>query len=1128
MDKTKNRVKAGPKSVSLLSDYFKPPEGTKLTAKEKQAFNTFGKGVQDIKQAGFSRLATNLSRFDPEIRNPLLQSENFYLPQQTTRTGAPNVELNRWFSYYFKYHPLVGNLISLHSQLPLSRFGFQGIKDSSILQAYEDCADDMDMFSAMVDFLKTWFLYGETQPYLFWNDDLNRFDGVAFLDTSFIDVFGHTFFHNHNGDPTRLYSMIPDDLLVELLATNHPRVQELVNNNLPDSLITAVRENKPLLLNNFNTELVVRSASPWDVRGTSVVLGCLKELMYEDKLREAQYCYKPDTEVITDRGFVKINEVTLQDKVATYNEHTRLVEYQSPDECLEFDFAGDLIRFQTRKVDFTATPNHRMFVENQAQTKWSIKRADNVNKTDRVMLAAKHAQPADVSFIEVLDKKIDTALFVEFLGYFISEGWITNYRRQEYSRGYRVTIPQKPFTESRDTMENCLKQLPWSFKIKEDSYPMYVSNKEFALYMEQFGINSLEKHIPTWVKDLPGKYLEILLQALCLGDGHVNEKQEHSYFSYASASEQLIDDIQEIAWKCGYSVLKGNTWVAENPNKATLMYTAYWSDFSGNKVTSLNGQGKKLARSLEKYEGKVYCLRVPNGLFAVRQNGKITIQGNSIAEGHVSPKWIWKLGQAGEYMPSTDDVVAFRDTLISANNDPMFNLITHYAVNLQVEGSSGRILPIVPEIKFVEERIMSALFSNKALVTGSGVTYANSSVALRALMSRYIPIRTMAENFFMRKVFLPIALANKYYERKEADLTHNVRTSVDKLIIPKFNWSHKQNLLDDSNIKNMLIQLRTASDLPMKTICDSLDLDYSEVKSYLKQEQGTVFDKTMQQARQAAVTAATNTQTANIAMEKGKSVWLELLKKIQFWKLPQDQAEYNDAVESVEDTPDNVASVEQSNPSGESDTPAPPTPGAPGGVPDSTDVPEENADIPEPANAGAPLGASLDKEQRGNLINGFKEALQYFDIPSTDAQVKQGGKLKLKRGIDQFDFLRQASHNVLNDIFLDNAKEDEGAKETVLLTCANDACNWNQSYFLLPSVVDHVRTGNYSALKISADRTKLLEKVVGNMKWPTLDAYTADKDKLCPKCKKSNVKKSTVSGDEKNDTQQTTSESDKS
>jgi len=734
-----------PESATVFGSYFKA--NSQLTGLEKERIrknpslsnkNTnFNAGIDKLKQDGFTTLASSLSRFAPEIRNPLLQSENFYLPTQTTRTGAPNVELNRWFGYYYKYHPLIGNLINLHAELPLSRFGFQGVEDPSILHTYEDMSDDMNLFSGMIDFLKTWFLYGEAQPYLFWDDNLNRFNNMAFLDTSYIEVFSHAFFHNNDGNPTTVYSLIPDDLLVELIYSEHPMIKELVTNNLPESVIQSVNESKPLIINNFNTEMVMRKANPWDIRGTSVVLGCLKELMYEDKLRESQY---------------------------------------------------------------------------------------------------------------------------------------------------------------------------------------------------------------------------------------------------------------------------------------------------------------------------------------------------AIAEGHVNPKWIWKLGQPGEYMPTTDDITAFKDVLIAANNDPIFNLVTHYAVNLQVEGSSGRILPIVPELQFVETRIMSALFSNRSLVTGEGLTYANSSVALRALMSRYIPIRAMAENFFLKKVFLPTALANGFFKRKKADLAHNIRTSVEEIIIPEFNWSHKQNLLDDSNIKNMLVQLRSNTELPMKVITDALDLDYEEVKTFMQREQGTVLDPVARKARETNIQSQVKDPEDTV-----KGWWKKLTTYMLKYKLPTAEENLEDVhaeLPEISKTPVKDTTT-PANDTASGDSPSPPS--SPGSV---GPIPEENADIPEP-DTEAPLGASkkFDKALTFNREAAFKEVSNYFD--------KAGEKYKLNiKKESQFNFLKNS------DAVIKTITHTRGNK---FLRCPS--CGWTQSIFINPKVVKDVRSGNYSKLNLPEGKDTVLRQVVSSLKWFTYADYISDTEKECPKCK---------------------------
>lgn len=224
-----------------------------------------------------------------------------------------------------------------------------------------------------------------------------------------------------------------------------------------------------------------------------------------------------------------------------------------------------------------------------------------------------------------------------------------------------------------------------------------------------------------------------------------------------------------------------------------------------------------------------------------------------IAEGHITPTKIWKIGQAGEYgfMPDEDYLEDFRDLLLQAEDDPLFGIITHYAVNLEVVGSEGRMMKLDGELDRIEKRVLTGLMANRALVSGEGATYQNASVALRILMSRYIPIRNMLENWMIWKVFAPIAYANGYYKITKAELAHGVRKSKAsrELVLPRINWRSKANLLDDANTKSLLLTLRNNLEIPMKTVCESLDLDYKSVKKFLAEEQGTILDPTVRGMR---------------------------------------------------------------------------------------------------------------------------------------------------------------------------------------------------------------------------------------------------------------------------------------
>jgi len=235
----------------------------------------------------------------------------------------------------------------------------------------------------------------------------------------------------------------------------------------------------------------------------------------------------------------------------------------------------------------------------------------------------------------------------------------------------------------------------------------------------------------------------------------------------------------------------------------------------------------------------------------------------AIADRLVMPTEIWKLGTP-EVPPTKKRLEAFAELVRAMEDQPKRNLVTHFAVNYEIIGAVGKFPPLVQEFGWVEERILTALFTNKAITTGQGPTYANASVAMRALLMRYIQVRQALETSWIDNVFYPIAVANKMYKSTQAELEHGIRKPYkDRVpIIPEFDWHYKTNLLDDQAQREILLRLRDKNLVPMKTICESIGVDYETAKEWLKKEQGTVYDPYHAMYREALIKEAINPSKA--------------------------------------------------------------------------------------------------------------------------------------------------------------------------------------------------------------------------------------------------------------------------
>lgn len=215
----------------------------------------------------------------------------------------------------------------------------------------------------------------------------------------------------------------------------------------------------------------------------------------------------------------------------------------------------------------------------------------------------------------------------------------------------------------------------------------------------------------------------------------------------------------------------------------------------------------------------------------------------AVAERHIAPKEIWKVGSS-DFMPTQEYLDAVTDLILSSTQQPDFKLVTTHVVNYEIVGATGKFPNIFQDLGAIEKRILTAMFTSEAMTHGTGPTYQNASIGARVLLMRYIYVRNMIEQKWKTNVFLPVAIEHDFFEITEAELSHNIRRPFKdrRPIIPEFDWRQKQNLLDDTTYKNMILQMADKGVVPKKIALKILDIDPDEAEEQLKKEEGTIFD----------------------------------------------------------------------------------------------------------------------------------------------------------------------------------------------------------------------------------------------------------------------------------------------
>ncbi|MBT4174059.1 hypothetical protein HOC80_04565 [archaeon] len=362
----------------------------------------------------------------------------------------------------------------------------------------------------------------------------------------------------------------------------------------------------------------------------------LHEAMEQQQISVAkaniQACYSEDTEVLTNKGWKNYSEVKNK-KIAQYDPKNKTIRFLHHKGLFVYNYNKKMYHFKNKRNDIFVTPNHKMLFKEMRHKDYQFLPAEEINYARIKFLNSgifigqetevfnlppiKHKQkrkhPKYVHQENV--KKIPMGLWLEFLGYFITEGGLQG--------GSSFGIPQKD-KKNVNKIRKCLSKLSKCVgftlsETKEGPYTRFqITNVQLFNYLKKnCGKCCIEKRFPLDISLLSKKQLRILYDAMMLGDGSTDGK------SYSSTSVELINFFQTLACLIGKSASMNVQYKEGSRGKRVTLYRVCLSDRIEPSMKM--HQVKKV-----KYKGKVYCFATKTGFFITRRNGKIAIQGNTL------------------------------------------------------------------------------------------------------------------------------------------------------------------------------------------------------------------------------------------------------------------------------------------------------------------------------------------------------------------------------------------------------------------------------------------------------------------------------------------------------------------
>ena len=314
-------------------------------------------------------------------------------------------------------------------------------------------------------------------------------------------------------------------------------------------------------------------------------------------------CFDKYTEILTNNGFKRFEDLTEEDKVAQYNMEDKSISFVKPLRHIKRHYKGKMHYYQNALIDLMVTPNHEIVVERNDSGKLEkIKSCDAVfegncyipisgykdgyrefTDLDALMVAiqAKGDLMAETPLGKIV-KSLDFSLCLDkVVGYRVQK---TKEYLQNLGIEYNVDDSDENKVYINGSLEGFL-SFEEVLKIKTFSY---INIEEVS----KSWIGNFLTELQYWNDDLKGQFV------------------------YRNCKEEAVNKVATLCTLNGGIPFKGDSDYSSDCG-------LYWS-----LIMAKCEKYEYPDREEVDYDDFVYCVEVPTGCVVVRRNKKVCISGN--------------------------------------------------------------------------------------------------------------------------------------------------------------------------------------------------------------------------------------------------------------------------------------------------------------------------------------------------------------------------------------------------------------------------------------------------------------------------------------------------------------------
>ena len=332
-------------------------------------------------------------------------------------------------------------------------------------------------------------------------------------------------------------------------------------------------------------------------------------------------CVTGDHEVLTPKGWKRIDHVTLDDKVAQWDYDTKVITFVNPTNIITKEHKGPMYIFKdnNRNVSQVTTPKHRMpviYPYTTAMSPPAFREAEEVNyhgnnglpTAGYILAGGRRMSPRERLYVAVQ-----------------ADGSLCSDR---YTGGYTGRLHYRfSFSKGRkvERLLSLCHAARWdvtelNLTTREEGYRTFIVHvplEEYNAQAKTFDWFDLDQISYEWAVDF--------IDEIKHWDGNITNNGRTRYISN---NKECVDKVVAVCHLIG---MRGH--ITTLPARTgVLMPDGHLSDTKEVYQVYISPRdfvtGNSIVKSTIDFEGVVYCLEVPTSYFMIRHNGAVTITGN--------------------------------------------------------------------------------------------------------------------------------------------------------------------------------------------------------------------------------------------------------------------------------------------------------------------------------------------------------------------------------------------------------------------------------------------------------------------------------------------------------------------